>query len=73
MAVVLCDKVQKSVKKCDHLSIAPPTTDLDSAAALDFTVKITEFPPFKPFYGRSTVAPLRDITGFTLYTVYDHC
>ena len=56
----------------DHLSLASPSTDLDSAASLDFTVEITEFLPFEPFYGAPTVAPLRDLSGFTLYTVYDH-
>ena len=57
----------------DHLSIASPSTVLRFYTYREITVEITEFLPFEPFYGVSTVAPLRDLSGFTLYTVYDHC
>jgi len=82
--VVLCDKVQKSVELCDHLSIASPTTVISKDFCMIFSMRSPCFAPFATIslpdptdpsaeYGESTVAPLREIHAHTVNILYDHC
>ena len=57
---------------CDHLSIASPSTGLDSVTTIDSTMDSVSFEPFSPYDQRSRL----DTSAYTVAPLLwscDHC